>query len=160
MKKLTKKTKLHIQSAAVTLAVGGLSAILTRKNMNVYKTVAKPPLAPPPAVFPIAWTVLYILMSVSFTRAFLACADSKKEQDKNLTLYGINLFMNFSWPIVFFNFRAFLPALAWLIGLFGVVAAMTARFGKKDKISAYLLIPYLLWLAFAGYLNAGIVYLN
>ena len=68
--------------------------------------------------------------------------------------------MNFAWPIIFFNFRAFLPAFIWIVGLFGVVTAMTVNFGKKEKINSYLLIPYLLWLTFAGYLNAGIVYLN
>lgn len=160
MKKLTKRTKTHILSIALTLAVGGLSSFLTRKNMNVYKTVAKPPFAPPPVAFPIAWTVLYVLMAVSFARAFLANTDNKKEQDKSLALYCGNLFMNFAWPIIFFNFRAFLPAFIWLVGLFGVVTAMTVNFGKKEKINSYLLIPYLLWLAFAGYLNAGIVYLN
>ena len=160
MKKPSKKTVTHIAAAAITLGVGGLAALVTKKNMNTYKTVIKPPLAPPPAAFPIAWTALYILMSIAFSRAFLACSGNRKAQDKSITLYGVNLFMNFLWPIIFFNFRAFLPALVWLIGLFGVVCAMTADFGKKDKISAYLLIPYLLWLAFAGYLNAGIVYLN
>lgn len=160
MKKLSKKAKTHILSVALTLAVGGLASFLTRKNMNVYKSVAKPPLAPPPVTFPIAWTVLYVMMAISFSRAFLADNDNKISQNKSLTLYCANLFMNFSWPILFFNFRAFLPALIWLAGLFGVVTAMAVNFGKKDKIASYLLIPYLLWLAFAGYLNAGIVYLN
>lgn len=159
MKKLTNRTKTHILSVTLTLAVGGLSSFLTRKNTDVYKTVAKPPFAPPSVAFPIVWTVLYVLMAVSFARAFHS-KDSKKEQDKSLALYCGNLFMNFAWPIIFFNFRAFLPAFIWLVGLFGVVTAMTVNFGKKEKINAYLLIPYLLWLTFAGYLNAGIVYLN
>ncbi len=160
MKKPSNRTKILIISILSTLAAGGLSAFITRKNMNVYKTVAKPPLAPPPIVFPIAWTALYILMAVSFARAFAANEENKKEQDKSLALYCGNIFMNFAWPIIFFNFRAFLPALIWLAGLFGVVAAMTANFGRKEKINAYLLVPYLLWLAFAGYLNAGIVCMN
>ena len=159
MKKLTNRTKTHILSVTLTLAVGGLSSFLTRKNTDVYKIVAKPPFAPPSVAFPIVWTVLYVLMAVSFARAFHS-KESKKEQDKSLALYCGNLFMNFAWPIIFFNFRAFLPAFIWLAGLFGVVTAMTVNFGKKEKINSYLLIPYLLWLTFAGYLNAGIVYLN
>lgn len=159
MKKLSKKTKTNIASVALTLAVGGLSSFLTRKSMNVYKTVTKPPLAPPPLVFPIAWAILYVMMALSFSRAFLSDENSKA-RDKTLTLYCANLFMNFMWPIIFFNFRAFLPALIWLCGLFGVVTGMAVGYGKKDKAAAWLLAPYLLWLAFAGYLNAGIVYLN
>ena len=160
MKKLSKKTKTYISSVAATLAAGGLASLLTRKNMDVYKNAAKPPLAPPPAVFPIAWTVLYILMAVSFSRAFLADSENRKAQDRTLAIYAANIFMNFAWPIIFFNFKAFLPALIWLAGLIGVVTAMTVRFNKKDKAAAYMLIPYLIWLAFAGYLNAGMIYLN
>lgn len=96
MKKPSNRTKILIISILSTLAAGGLSAFITRKNMNVYKTVAKPPLAPPPIVFPIAWTALYILMAVSFARAFAANEENKKEQDKSLALYCGNIFMNFA----------------------------------------------------------------
>lgn len=153
------KIKPYAYSIALTLAVGGLSALLTAGNNNLYEKIKMPPLSPPSWLFPVVWTVLYVLMAVSFARAFHS-KDSKKEQDKSLALYCGNLFMNFAWPIIFFNFRAFLPAFIWLAGLFGVVTAMAVNFGKKEKINSYLLIPYLLWLTFAGYLNAGIVYLN
>ncbi len=154
------KLKPYLLSAAATLAVGGLSALLTAGNMNIYETTKAPPLSPPSWLFPVVWTVLYILMSISFTRVFLKIKRSPRMKRGTIRIYALNLFFNFMWSIFFFNCRAFLFSFVWLVLLWLIIFSMTVNFYRTDKISGYLLIPYLLWVTFAGYLNAGIYALN
>lgn len=144
-------------SVALALTVGIGSALLTRGNMNIYETIATPPGAPPAWLFPIVWTLLYILMGVSAARVFMR----KNPGDSGgLGLYILNLILNFGWSIVFFNFRAYLLAAVWIVALLIVIIGMTRAFMKVDKIAAYLQIPYILWVAYATYLTIGIAVLN
>jgi tryptophan-rich sensory protein len=147
-------------SVAIPLAVGLLSAFLTKDNMMIYSELNVPPLAPPAWLFPVAWTLLYILMGVSSGLVYLGRDKHTTAANKGLTVYGISLIFNFLWSILFFNMQAFLFSFIWLIGLLFFIIATIYYYKKVSPIAAYLQIPYALWVAFAGYLNLGIFILN
>ena len=142
---------------AIPLLVGGLASLLIRDSFSVYETETLPPLAPPPAVFPIVWAALYILMGIS---SYLVRRTDDRRRFTALTLYGVQLVMNFIWPLLFFEMREFLFAVIWLGLLFAAVLAMAILFKKLRPAAGILQIPYLLWLAFAFYLNLGVYLLN
>ncbi len=149
-----------IVSSIIALAVGALSALLTSGNMDLYSEITQPPLAPPSILFPIVWTILYILMGISAALVY-AEKDTKPDEVKSaLTVYGINLFLNFFWSIIFFNMRAFLFSFIWLVALWIVIIVMIIKFYRIKPIAGILQIPYLLWVTFAGYLNLAIYLLN
>lgn len=155
-----KKYKNFIISIAIALFVGGFSALLTKGNMDLFSEINKPLLSPPAFLFPVVWTILYILMGFSSAVVFEHRKFKKKEAETGLILYGANLFLNFFWSIIFFNFRAYTFAFVWLLILWSVILAMIAQFYKANRLSAYLQIPYLIWVTFAGYLTLGISILN
>ena len=153
------KTKKYIIGIAIPLAVGGLSALLTQSAMQKFNSLNQPPLAPPSWLFPVVWTVLFVLMGIASSLVYMA--DVPQEQKKSaLTLYGVQLAMNFLWSIVFFNFGAYLFAFVWLLALLAVIIATAVKFRKISEPSAWMLIPYILWVCFAGYLNFAIYLLN
>ncbi len=144
-------------AVAIPLAAGGLSALISSDAMRQYASMPKPPLSPPPWVFPLAWTILYALMGAA---SFLIYASSEKKKEgarkKALALYALQLFLNFIWSPLFFNGGMARLSLAVLILLWMSVAALIFFAGKTGKAPAALLIPYLAWLTFAGYLNAAV----
>lgn len=146
-----------IISILISLAVGGLSGFLTMGSMEQYKQLTQPPLAPPSIVFPIVWTILFILMGVS---AYLVYVSNSPYKKPALTVYAIQLFFNFMWSIFFFNLEMRLFAFFWLLALWVLIVIMILLFYKVDKRAAYLQIPYLLWVSFAAYLNFAIYLLN
>ncbi len=153
------KTKKYIIGIAIPLAVGGLSALLTQSAMQKFNSLNQPPLAPPSWLFPVVWTVLFVLMGIASALVYMA--DVPREQKKSaLTLYGVQLAMNFLWSIVFFNFGAYLFAFVWLLALLAVIIATAVKFRKISKPADWMLIPYILWVCFAGYLNFAIYLLN
>ncbi len=154
---MSEKIKSYIIGIAIPLAVGLLSAFFTRNNMDLYETVVKPALAPPGIVFPIVWTVLYVLMGIGSAIIYNSDA-APEDKSQAILLYGVQLIFNFFWSVLFFNNRAFLFSFFWLLVLWGLILAMIVSFGKIDRTAAKLQIPYLLWVTFAGYLN-GMVYL-
>lgn len=140
-------------------AVGGLSGWLTRDGMKTFtESVAKPPLSPPPIVFPIAWGILYALMGIGAARIYTS--PQSQDRSSGLNIYAGQLIVNFFWSLIFFNAQAFGFAFFWLLLLWGLVLWMILTFRKVDPISGLIQIPYLLWLTFAAYLNAGVWYLN
>ena len=140
------------------LAVGGLATLLAG-GMGSYKTFAQPPLSPPGWVFPVVWSLLYLAMGYASFRVYTK-EENHRQRRLSLGLYLVQLFFNFLWPIVFFRFEAFLLAFGVLIALWiGIVATMW-QFYKSDERAGDLLIPYLLWVTFAGYLNLGVYLLN
>lgn len=155
-----KKYKSLIISVIISLSVGGLSAPFAMKNMSLFDEVKKPPLSPPAVLFPIVWTVLYILMGISSAIVFEHRVFKKSEAEKGLLIYAVSLVINFFWSIIFFNFRAFTFAFLWLLLLWCVILYMIASFYKVNKLSSYLQIPYLIWVTFAGYLTFAISILN
>lgn len=145
------KLKVYGLFILITEAVGTVAGLLTTLGMEKYSAVEKPALTPPEIVFPIVWTILYALMAVSAARVWLT--EESEEKDKGLKLYVVQLGMNFLWSILFFNFQAYGFSFFWLLGLLSVIVLMTLTFYKSDRIAAYLQIPYILWVSFAGYLN-------
>ncbi len=152
--------KTYLIAILIPLAVGGLAALLTRGNMMLFDEIVKPPLAPPPILFPIVWTVLYILMGIGSARVYLKKDTMPREATNALRTYAVQLFFNFFWSLIFFNLRTFLFAFIWLIALWGLIIVMLFEFYKIDKPAAIINIPYLLWVTFAAYLNLAIYILN
>lgn len=152
------KLKTYAVSLAVTLITGGVSALLTNMGMDSYRQAVKPELTPPEIVFPIVWTVLFILMGISAARVWLTPDSKAKAQ--GLRLYLLQLGANFVWSILFFNLQVYGLAFFWLIFLWLLILLMIIAFSKSDRLAAYLQIPYLLWVSFAGYLNFMVWMLN
>lgn len=140
-------------SLLISLGAGGLSAFLTRGSMAQYRNIYKPPLSPPGWVFPVVWTILFILMGIA---AYLVYISDSPDKSTALRLYGFQLVLNVAWSIIFFNFNAYLLAFAWLLLLWFMVYLTYKEFGEVNKIAAWLLLPYILWLTFAAYLNLAI----
>jgi len=151
------KIKTYAVSIAVALAVGGLSALLTGDSMEKYKALRQPPLAPPGWVFPVVWTILFVLMGVGAAMVCLSGSSSKK---KPIAIYGLQLTVNFFWTILFFLLEARLFAFFWLLLLLGLAVWMAVSFARVNKTAGLLQIPYILWLLFAGYLNLAVYLLN
>lgn len=141
---------------AIPLAVGSLSALLTQNSMEIFEAADKPALAPPGWLFPVVWTILYILMGIA---SYLVLT-SEKPNDTALTLYAVQLAFNFFWPIIFFNLGLYLPAFIWLVLLWLLILRTTILFYQISKPAGYLMLPYLLWVTFAGYLNLSIYLLR
>ena len=122
------------------------------------ETVNQPPLSPPAWLFPVVWSILYVLMGISATRISLAPDSPQKKQ--GLNLFIIQLVLNFFWSLIFFNLQAYGLAFLWLVALWITVFLMILSFRKADPVAALLQIPYLIWLTFAAYLSFGVWYLN
>ena len=143
---------------AIPLAVGGLATLLSG-GMGGYRVMNQPPLSPPGWVFPIVWTVLYLLMGEASYRVLTSGKDQTQVK-RALTAYGVQLFLNFLWPLVFFGGQMYLAAFVILIILWVTIFITLRRFSDIDETAGNLLIPYLLWVTFAGYLNLGVFLLN
>ena len=152
-----KNIKAFVISVLIPLAVGGLSALLSRDGMMAFDIVQKPPLTPPAILFPIAWTILYVLMGIA--SYFVFTSDSPLKESA-LRVYGIQLVFNFFWSIFFFNLSAYLFSFFWLLVMWFLIIICTLLFYAIDKKSSYLMLPYLAWVTFAGYLNLGVYFLN
>ncbi len=144
-----------ILSILIPLAVGALSSLLSG-NMS-YSEFNKPSFAPPSFLFPIVWTILYILMGIS---SYIIYSSNDARKEKALTTYKLQLMFNFFWSILFFGFSQYLFAFIWLMALIVLIVIMICQFYKISPFAAYLQIPYLLWCLFAAYLNYTIYTLN
>ena len=151
--------KLLIICLAIPLAVGGLSALLTRGSMKEFGELNQPPLSPPAWLFPIVWTILFGVMGYSLYLVLTSHSGSDTI-GRAVTLFGIQLFFNFFWSIFFFNFKLYFFSFGWLLVLWAMIFFMILSFYKASKTAALINIPYLAWVAFAGYLNLGIAILN
>lgn len=145
-----------LTSIAIPLIIGGLSALITSGIMANFETINKPALSPPAWLFPVVWTILFTLMGI----ASYLVATSKKPNGTALIFYGLQLFFNFFWSIIFFNLEAYLFAFIWLVILWVLILITTVLFYKISKPAGLLMLPYLLWVTFAGYLNFAIYLLN
>ena len=155
---MDKNLKKRLISWVIPLAVGGLATLLSG-GTDLYRTINQPPLSPPAWVFPLVWTALYIAMGEAAYRVLTSGAD--KGQIKNaLIAYGVQLFLNFLWPLFFFGGQMYLTAFIILILLWVAIFITTRRFSRIDENAGDLLLPYLLWVTFAGYLNLGVFLLN
>ena len=149
------KTIIYIKSILLPVLIGALVGIITSGSMD-YNMLQKPPLAPPSAVFPIVWTILYILMGISY-----GILKVNNQTDEEIDwIYYIQLAINALWSIIFFNFKWRLFAFVWIILLAVAIISMIRKFYNKNKIAGLLQIPYILWVIFATYLNFGFYILN
>ena len=151
--------KKFLVSLAIPLLVGGLSAFIIRNDINIYDSVNNPPLSPPRLVFPVVWSILYILMGISF---YLIWNKDIPRLNKKFAIifFIIQLALNFIWSPVFFTMQNFLLAFVIIILLWLATLAMIISFCKISVPAAVLQIPYILWLTFAAYLNYGVYLLN
>ena len=140
-----------------TLLLGFLSSFFVSAGMD-YKTLQKPPLSPPGAVFPIAWSILYILMGISF--AIVLLAPGGRDKSAALKIYTVQLAVNLLWPFFFFTLGWYFFSFLWIVLLVVLVIAMLIIFYDIFSKAALMNLPYLAWLLFAGYLNIGVFALN
>ncbi|MBU5482712.1 tryptophan-rich sensory protein [Clostridium sp. MSJ-11] len=154
-----KNIGLLILTIILTEGVGFLSGFLGMYNKETYEKLIRPSFSPPVWVFPIIWVVLYFLMAVAFFRILLRRKEGKNIK-KAVTYYIIQLALNFLWTIIFFRFNLYGLAFIELLILLAFILLTTFEFYKHDKVSAFLMIPYILWVSFAGVLNFAIWALN
>lgn len=145
-----------ILALLIPIAVGTLSALFSG-TMELYTQINKPELAPPGFLFPIVWTVLYILMGIS---SYIIFASDAPGKTRALNIYALQLFFNFFWSILFFRFHWYFISFLWLLVMIMLIVIMIGAFHKIKPLAAYLQIPYLLWCVFAAYLNFMIYRLN
>ncbi len=142
------KTKIYVKSILIPVFIGGIVGLIISGSID-YNSLQKPFLAPPSILFPIVWTILYILMGVSY-----GILESKSLiEPKTKFIYYLQLFVNATWSIIFFTLKWRLFAFIWIILLDLLVIIMIIEFYKKNKIAGLIQIPYLLWVLFASYLN-------
>ena len=152
-----KHLKPYLFFILLSLAVGGVSGVITAVGMPYYETVNKPPFTPPSILFPIVWSVLYILMGIGAARVWKSDAPGRAMA---LTAYGVQLAINFLWTFWFFGVHLYFVAFLWLLLLLAAVAWMALLFYRIDKPAGLLQIPYLLWRVFAAILNFSVWLLN
>lgn len=151
-----------IRSALIVifpLIVGALSGWLTKNNTVIYEVQLKPPFAPPGFIFPIVWSILYLLMGIS-ALLILKQGYQKPYVKDAMNYFWIQLFLNFLWPIVFFNFKAPLFAFLILLAMWIFIGICAAKFYRINHTAGWLLVPVWIWTTFAGYLNLGFWLLN
>lgn len=141
-------------SIGITFLIGGFFSIFT--NMDFYQNLNKP-FQLPAIVFPIVWSILYFLMGISL---YLVSSSNHSDKNRAIAIYYVQLIVNSLWTLFFFGFKWFLFSFLWILLLMFLVFLMIYQFYRINKMAAYLNIPYLLWLLFAGYLNFSIYYLN
>ena len=137
---------------AIPVVTGLISAVLTKTAMVQYASFRKPPLSPPGWLFPVVWTILYLMMGLASYYIIMSDADGIQKADA-LFIYGLQLVFNFVWSILFFNYGSYLLAFAWLMVMWVLEIAAAVLFYRIMTGAGLLLIPYILWTAFAAYLN-------
>lgn len=146
-------------SLILPIGLGSIAGIFTAKAVTGwYTTLNKPSFNPPGYLFGPVWTALYILMGVSM---FLIWNTPKTElRQKALAVFGLQLFFNFWWSILFFSFHNILLSVVDILLMWFLIFYMITLFKKIKPVAAYLQVPYLLWVTFATVLNITIWYLN
>lgn len=153
----TVKLKKLLFYLGATFLFGVIGALLGGGTSQIYKSINKPPFSPPGIVFPIVWSILYLLMGIS---AYFLSNERKTETSNLLKIYWFQLVLNALWPLVFWRMEAFWFAAIIIVALIVMVSTIILGANKINKMSALLLVPYILWLLFALYLNIGIAVLN
>ena len=176
---MKKNLKIIAISILIPIAVGSIAGLLTMGGMEQFQNLKKPSLAPPAWLFPVVWTILYLLMGISSYMIYTSKCNGNRKEEKSIILqkirknncslvqksnalqiYGYQLVVNFLWPVFFFNFGWYGFSYLWLILLWILVAKMIWEFDKISQTAALLNLPYLLWLGIAGYLNLSVWLLN
>ena len=147
-------------SLSITLAIGMVASIVTRPQIaGWYSTLKKPSFNPPPWLFAPVWIAIYTMIAIA---AYLVWQQRSRRPIYQTTrnIYILQLCLNFLWSIMFFGFHQVFGALVIIILLWISIIFNIALFRKFSKAAGWLLLPYLLWVSFAGVLNAAIYLLN
>lgn len=150
--------KVLLFSLAISLGGGAITSFFTMGSQSLYNKLNLPEFSPPSYIFPTVWTILYILMAISSYIIYLS--DDTQDRRKALFLYITQLGMSFVWPFIFFKGTMFWFAFVWLIAMFFIILYMIKLFYDINPKAAYLQIPYVVWLIFAGYLNFMVATIN
>ena len=156
---MKQKWKSLLVCLLLPVAVGGLSALLSMEGMKSFSQLEQPPLSPPAWLFPVVWTVLYLLMGLASWQV-LTSGKPRSAVEDALWWYGVQLLVNFFWSILFFRLGLLLTAFLWLVLLWVLILITLRKFGRLKASAGWLLAPYLTWVTFAGYLNFGVWLLN
>ena len=156
---MVKKRITTLKTIALPVLTGLLSGFLIRNDVGLYDVLIKPPFALPGKLFSVVWIVLFVMMGISLS-LFRSSVHNRTNNSEGWLYFFIQLALNFLWPILFFRFRLFFTAFLLVIFLFVFIALTVSTFYKANRISGLLLIPYLLYTAYAGYLNLAIWILN
>lgn len=151
-----KKIGVSVFRIFLPLVVGGIVGFIMSSFID-YNVLNKPPLSPPGWVFPVAWSIIYLLMGISY---YLFRKNVDYNINRERLVYYLQLGVNALWSIFFFVFKWRLFSIFWILLLMVLVVYLFNLFFRKFKTSAYLLIPYIIWLLFATYLNIGVYVLN
>ncbi len=145
---------------AICLGIGVVGSLSTKPEIaGWYAGLGKPFWTPPPLVFPIAWTALYILMAIAFWRLWDRTAPSTG-RSRAMTLFGVQLVLNAAWSPVFFGWHGIRTGLLIIALMVVAIAATILSASRVDRIAGWLLVPYLCWVLYASTINAGVVALN
>ena len=140
----------------VTFIIGGFFSFFINSR-GFYNSLEKPPLSPPGVLFPIVWSILYVLMGISL---YLVSESNSVDKEQSYLIYIVQLVVNSLWTLLFFGFGLQLLSFLWILLLIVLVVIMIINFYKANKLAGLLQIPYLLWLLFAAYLNFAIFIIN
>ena len=160
---MLKKLKPYIFSFLFTFGIALLSNYFSSDSSTVYDNIVKPSLSPPPYLFGVVWPILYVLMAISAGLIYNSvCNNDQCRANKKsaIVLYIVQLIVNGIWPILFFQFEMFALSFIWILILWILILKMILEFHKINKVAAYMMVPYLLWVTFAAYLNLMIAILN
>ncbi len=151
-------TKKLLKNIAIPVIIGALAGFLTKNDVTEFmETVNKPFFTPPGWVFPVVWTILYVLMGIA---AYFIDISKDLNKDKALLIYYAQLFFNFVWSFIFFTAEKYLFAFFWIIILWLLILLTIIKFKRIDTRTVYLLAPYLIWVTFAAILNFSVYILN
>lgn len=152
----TERQNVHVflllTAIAIPLLGGGFSAYLTAEDMYIYETMDRPPLAPPGWLFPVAWTILYVVMGIASYLVYVSDADTERKR-KAMRVYTAQLIMNLFWSTLFFTYRKYLLAFIWLLVMWMLVLVCTVRFYRIRHDAGLMMGALLVWTTFAAYLN-------
>ena len=148
-----------IKTIALPILAGILSALLISGNTDLYNVLILPPFAQPQWAFPVVWSIWYTAMGVSLY-LYRRTAIPESEKKEGYILFFTQLFLCFLWPILFFNLKLYFVAFIDLLLLFVFALRTVITFYRANRISGILLIPYLLFLVYAGYLSFAVWLLN
>ena len=155
-----KKFVIFLLFVALPLIGGKISGVISGDIAGHYKSIIQPDFSPPGVVFPIVWTVLYILMGIGSWMVYVKAVKNKSDPNYFIRPYSIQLALNYLWSPIFFGLAYYWVG-AWLaLLLTAMVIGMIIRFSFISKVAATLQIPYMLWLIFATYLSFGVAVLN
>lgn len=143
----------------IPLLIGGLSSLFTMGSMEDFAALDQPPLSPPGWLFPVVWSILYVLMGIA-SYVVIETPSSQPATAAAFKPYFVQLAFNFFWSIIFFSLGAFELAFIWLLAMLAIIILTTVRFWRINKWAGILMLPYIAWVCFAGYLNLAIAYLN